>query len=135
MAQAIPDFVRRFEQYEKRRAEKISLFFKLIKDPIIQPYLELLRDGEPKEDKKQFVPPPGFKSGNGLRSAIRALALPQRFTARQTLEVLRKQQFHFSATDELGAVGHALYAMSQGKRAEFRRIPAQDGQPAQYERI
>src|SRR6266478_626652 len=114
MPHDIPDFVRAAEQYEKRRAEKVSLFFKLIKDPDIQPYLALLRDdGHPTngKKKKQFVPPVGFKTGNGIRDAIRALDLSQKVAANWVLEQLRKKQFKFAARDELGAVSDALYAM------------------------
>lgn len=141
MPRAIPEFVRLAEQYEKRRAEKISQFFTLIKDPIIQPYLELLRDDEvkptsvPKSVAHKFVPPPGFKTGNGVRDAIRALALQDRFDAKHVWEALHKRQFRFGARDEVGAVADALYAMSRGKNPEFRRIPTEGGGPTQYEKI
>lgn len=141
MPRAIPEFVRLAEQYEKRRAETVSLFFKLIKDPIIQPYLELLRDDEvkpeavPKTVTHRFAPPPGFKSGNGIRDAIRGLDLHGRFDAKQVWESLHKKQFRFAARDEVGAVADALYAMSRGKRPEFRRIHVEGGGPTQYEKL
>jgi hypothetical protein len=135
MARDIDDIVRLAEQREKRKAEKISLFLKLSKDPDIRPIIELFRaDVTPngKKTKTQFTPPVGFKTGNGLRDAIRNLDLPQRVTAKSVWDALHKKQFRFSANDELGAVGDALYAMSRGKNPEFRRVVGEKGV---YEKI
>jgi len=134
MPRDIPDFVRAAEQYEKRRADKVNQFLRLIKDPDIQPYLELLRDKTaPVNGSKAFVPPPGFKSGNGLRDSIRKLDLSQKFTSVWVLEQLRKNQFPFSAHDELGAVSDALYAMA--RKGELRRInPEKAGGPTMYQK-
>jgi len=135
MPRDITDIVRLAEQREKKKAEKISLFLKLSKDPDIRPIIELFRaDVTPngKKHKTHFNPPVGFKTGNGLRDAIRALDLPEKVTAKWVWEALRKKQFRFNANDELGAVSDALYAMSRGKSPEFRSVAGEKGV---YEKI
>ena len=135
MTRDINEIVRLAEQREKRKAEKISLFLKLSKDPDIRPIIELFRvDVTPngKKTKAKFSPPAGFKTGNGLRDAMRALVLPQKVTAKLVWDALHKKQFRFSANDEMGAVSDALYAMSRGKKPEFRSVPGEKGV---YEKI
>jgi hypothetical protein len=80
------NFSKLVEQVEKRRAEKVAKFLELLCDPDIAPYIDLLRNGkEPEKPKGEFIPPAGFKVGNGIREAVINLDLPSQFTSKDIL--------------------------------------------------
>jgi hypothetical protein len=129
------------EQVEKRRAEKIAQFVKTLReaanDPDLASVFALLRNGHHHEPQKspQFVPPKGFKTGNGIRDAIRALTLPQEFTAEDVVRGLEAAHFHFASENrKAGAVRDALRALEKAAELRIKRH-GKGGRLSVYERV
>jgi hypothetical protein len=129
------------EQVEKRKSEKLQKLMELMADPDLSHYIaqwgSFLRNGHPPEpEKRSFSPPPGFKYGNGIRDAVRALTLPQQFTATDVLNALEGTNFRFSARDRKGAIRDVLYELARGDSPEFKIVrEGAGGKPNYYQRV
>lgn len=131
------------EKAERQRAEKVAKFLELLRDPDLASLVALLRHGSQQEgtgtlfvSAAPFVPPVGFKNGNGIRDAIRGLALPARFTCDDVVTALKQENFEFTSNDPRKTVRDSLYVMSQGDSPEFRRVRGGvGGQVGVYERV
>lgn len=132
------EFAVLLEKAEKQRAEKVAKFLELLRDPDLASLVALLRNGNRHEfvSAAPFIPPVGFKNGNGIRDAIRALTLPAQFTCDDVVAALKQEDFEFSSSDPRKTVRDALYVLSQSETPEFRRVRGGvGGQIGVYERI
>lgn len=135
MTRQLDDLVRIAEQAEQRRADKVATFLEMLRDPDLAPLVSSLINIEHSTNGKRFVPPKGFKNGNGIREAIRALysKLPPQFTSLDVHAFLRNAHFRFSARDEKNAVRDALAAMAKNGELKVVAIGS-GGKPNVYER-
>jgi hypothetical protein len=129
------------EKVEKEHAAKVAKFWELVRDPELAAHVAIVRNGHQQTgvvtvSAAPFVPPVGFKNGNGIRDAIRALALPARFTCDDVVTALKQENFEFSSSDPRKTVRDSLYVLSQSESPEFRRVRGGvGGQVGVYERI
>lgn len=130
--------VEKVEKVEKERADKVARFLELLRDPDLAGYVAMLSNGNHRSEPAKipsFSPPTGFKSGNGIREAIRSLALPARFTADDVLVALEVQKFEFASADHKAAVRDAVYSLTKGVEPTFHKVRSgAGGLPNVYER-
>jgi hypothetical protein len=131
--------VEKVERAEKERADKVARFLEMLRDPDLAGCVAVLRNGnhQPEPAKiASFIPPAGFKNGNGIREAVRSLALPARFTADDVHAALEAQQFEFASGDHRAAARDALYSLTKGDAPTFRKVRSgAGGLPNVYERV
>jgi hypothetical protein len=133
------DFSVLVEQVARRTTEKVARFLEMLRDPDLAPYVAALRNGH---EHKQSPSPArldqsaGFKIGNGIREAVIALPLPQRFTGEDVLAALEASDFQFSSRERKAAVRDALFKLSRGANPFFKIIKkGAGGKPNIYEKI
>ena len=133
------DFSVVVEQVARRTTEKVARFLEMLRDPDLAPYVAALRNGHDHNQSPspvRLAQPPGFKIGNGIREAVIALQLPNRFTGEDVLAALEATDFQFSSRDRKGAVRDALFKLSRGASPVFKIIKkGAGGKPNIYERI
>jgi hypothetical protein len=123
-------------EVDKRITEKKALLMQLVSDPEMAPYVAALRNGhQPEPEKRPFIPPAGFKNGNGIREAIRKLTLPQRCTNSDIESGLIAANFR-SKRELKRSVRDAMFDLSHCDDPFFRVVKVgRGGKPNIYERI
>jgi hypothetical protein len=136
------NFAKLVEQAERVRSAKIAKFLELLNDPDIRRYLSIFKNGQVSLDQEfdsattKRAAPVGFRTGNGIQEAIKALALPPEFTSEDVFFNLNSQKFRFEAKDHRGSVRDALFKLSHGKNPTFKLIrKGAGGELSVYERI
>jgi hypothetical protein len=134
------------EKVERARQEKIDKLFALLRDPDLAAYVTHLRNGHasiampaatrPQSPKAQPPRKPGFRGGNGIQSAILALAdLPFRFSAKMVLEKLEDNGFQFAGKDHAGSVRDAVFALCRKDKLRLAARGMAFGEPNLYEKV
>jgi hypothetical protein len=137
------DFQELVEKVDRERADKVARFLEMLRDPDLAGYVARLRNGTPQPEPAKiaskaasFTPPAGFKSGNGIREAVRSLTLPAQFTADDVLRGLETHNFAFASEDHKSPVRDAIYSLTHGNAPVFRRVSGGvGGLPSRYERV
>jgi hypothetical protein len=118
------------QEKERAREAKIRNLLALWRDPELASVVALLKNGHSHEA-------PANEGYRSIRGAIIALAgrLPQRFTARDALTVLKEAGFQSKAKDQVGAVRDALYTL-HNKENKIKIVKKAEGEsPNIYEWI
>ena len=138
------DFSTMVAQVERRIAEKRARLMELLDDPDLAPYVAALRQqGSHSNGIRSFVPPAGFKNGNGIRDAIRKLLDDDShpfFHIRQFDRANVKgflDDMYGKDTYSLKAVGDALHHLSalSTNKAVKKVGGGEGGKPNLYERV
>jgi hypothetical protein len=138
------DFNTMVAQVEKRIAEKRARLMELLSDPDLAPYVAALRHQGPSVNgAKPFVPPAGFKNGNGVREAIRKLLDDHSHPFFQMRQFDRQNVKNFldeiygKDTYSVKSIGDALHHLSTlSKNKVVKKMGGgEGGKPNLYERV